>query len=132
MPRGKGGVGVALNSNLAGKVTKLEDGNERILPILIKTQPSICLICVYLPTNNSSTHSYIEFGECLDILDNIINKYSRDYTIVLAGDLNATLLEPRTGNKHDTLLQQFVTEQNLQCPKYEAMTFFQHSGLGSS
>ena len=134
MPRGKGGVGVALNSNLAGKVTKLEDGNERILPILIKTQPStcICLICVYLPTNNSSTHSYIEFGECLDILDNIINKYSRDYTIVLAGDLNATLLEPRTGNKHDTLLQQFVTDQNLHCPKYDARTFFQHSGLGSS
>ncbi|XP_071145324.1 uncharacterized protein [Mytilus edulis] len=132
LPRGKGGVGIVWSSSISGKVTKIDEGNERIIGILIKSDPKICLICVYLPTNNASVNSVVEYGECLDILDFIINNYSDTHRIVIAGDLNGTLLKPRAGNKHDVCIHSFVRDHKLIVSAATKHTFMQHSGAGSS
>ncbi|CAG2188871.1 MRPL18 [Mytilus edulis] len=132
LPRGKGGVGIAWSSSISGKVTKMDEGNERIIGILINSDPKICVVCVYLPTNNASVNSIVDYGECLDILDHIINNYSGTYKVVIAGDFNGTLLRPRVGNKQDVSLQAFVRDHKLLVPTSIKPTFVQHSGAGSS
>ena len=49
-----------------------------------------------LPTNNSSENSHLEYGECLDILHNMIVKYIYSYTIIVDGDFNGTLLAAKS------------------------------------
>ncbi|CAC5409957.1 unnamed protein product [Mytilus coruscus] len=133
LPRGKGGVGFAWSSSITGKVTKMDEGNERIIGIVINSNPKICVICcVYLPTNNTSVHLIVDYNECLDILDHIINKYSATYKIVIAGDFNGTLLDPRVSNKHDVSIQAFVRDHKLLVPLSKKPTFIHHSGASSS
>ncbi|CAC5381597.1 unnamed protein product [Mytilus coruscus] len=110
----------------------MDEGNERIIGILFNSDSKICVVCVYLPTNNTSVNSIVDYGECLDILDHIINNYSATYKIVIAGDFNGTLLGPRVGNKHDVSLQAFVRDHKLLVPTSRKPTFIQHSGAGSS
>ncbi|CAG2253468.1 unnamed protein product [Mytilus edulis] len=110
----------------------MDEGNERIIGILINSDPKICVVCVYLPTNNASVNSIVDYGECLDILDHIINNYSGTYKVVIAGDFNGTLLRPRVGNKQDVSLQAFVRDHKLLVPTSIKPTFVQHSGAGSS
>jgi hypothetical protein len=61
------------------------------------------LSCVYMSTNNSGD-SY------LDIVSSLLSTYSATHRIIIAGDFNGTLLQPRAYNKHDKLLQAFVQE----------------------
>ncbi|CAC5367358.1 unnamed protein product [Mytilus coruscus] len=79
LPRGTGCVGIAWSPSITRKVTKIDEGNERIIGILINSDPKICVVCVYLPTNNTYVNSIVDYGECLDILDHIINSYSATY-----------------------------------------------------
>ena len=92
----------------------------------------LCTINVYLPTNNPSVNSHIEYAECLDILDNMISKFRCSHKLVLCGDFNGTLLSPRPYNKHDQLLKDFVKEHNLSFTHTEGHTFFHLSGNSSS
>ena len=66
--RGKGGVCILLSKQWSSKVKRLNVGNERIVAIEINSQEKRCLINIYMPTNNSSVNSYLEYLECLDIL----------------------------------------------------------------
>ena len=72
---------------------RLNEGNERVIAIEIKGQENICIVNVYMPTNNRSNHTHLEYSECIDILH------------VICGDCNGSLLEPRPYNRHDRLLQ---------------------------
>ncbi len=50
--------------------------------------------------------------EHLDILHDIISRFSQSHKIILCGDLNGTLL-PSRANAHDILLRDFVQEHHL-------------------
>ena len=67
LPRGKGGVAIFWPNLWSSRIKKLSDGNERTIAIEIQGQVKICLINVYMPTNNSSVNSHLEYTECLDI-----------------------------------------------------------------
>ncbi|CAC5395286.1 NOTCH2 [Mytilus coruscus] len=94
-------------------------------------QPSLCsIINAYMPTIN--TNSETQYSECLDIIFDTIEKYQSNYVIILAGDLNWTLLQTRT-NKHDRMLREFVQEVSLFLPDIgNQPTFFHHAHHGSS
>ena len=66
LPRGKWDIAVAWKRELSPSVQELSTGNNRIIAIEIKSPMNICLICVYMSTNNSGD-SYLEYAECLDI-----------------------------------------------------------------
>ena len=83
LPRGQGGVSILWPTYLSSRVKKLEDGNERIIGIELSGTEKLCIINVYLPTNNPSVNSHIEYAECLDILDNMISKFRCSHKLVL-------------------------------------------------
>ena len=116
----------------SSRMKKLSDGNERIIAIEIQGQVKICLINVYMPTNNSSVYSHLEYTECLDILHNMISKFRQTHKMIVRGDFNGTLLGARPYNKHDYLLQAFVNGQGLKRIAKLEHTFFHHAGTSSS
>ncbi|CAG2188601.1 unnamed protein product [Mytilus edulis] len=129
-PRGQAGVSILWPKQWSSKIKKLEVGNERIIAITIATEPMLCIINAYMPTIN--TNSEIQYSECLDIIFDIIEKHQSKYIIILAGDLNGSLLQTRT-NKHDKLLKEFVQEVSLFRPDLgNQPTFFHHAHHGSS
>ena len=132
LPRGQGGVLILWPVQWSSKVKKMNEGNERVIGIETSGKDKLCIINVYLPTNNSSVNSNVEYTECLHILDNMINKYRNSHKIVLCGDFNGTILTARPYNKHDQLLQNFIKEHELIFEHTTNHTFFHHSGSSSS
>ncbi|CAG2228759.1 unnamed protein product [Mytilus edulis] len=61
-PRGKGGVAIAWKRFLTPSICEIPSGNNRIIAIELKPPMKICIICVYMPTNNSGD-SYLENTE---------------------------------------------------------------------
>ena len=128
LPRGHGGVSILWPSSWSNRVKKVDEGNERIIVIEISGEPKLCIINVYLPTNNTSVNSHIEYAECLDVLDNIITKYRNSHAVLLCGDMNGTLFAPRPYNKHDELIQNFIKEHSLNTLDSTQHTFFSSFG----
>ena len=79
----------------------------------MNTETKHCIICTYLPTHNPSVHSIGEYSDCLDILFNIIFKFSDTHKIVIAGDFNATLLASRSYNKQVEQFKKFILDLQL-------------------
>ena len=134
LPRGKGGVCILWPTAWSSKVKKLDEGNERIVAIEITCngQEKLCLINTYMPTNNSSVNSHMEYSECLDTLHSLISRNRQSHKIIICGDFNGTLLRTRPYNKHDRLLQAFVEGHCVYHVPTNLETIFHHSGLGSS
>ena len=132
LPRGKGGVVILWPKRWSSKIKRHSEGNERIVAIEILGKESLCIINVYMPTNNSLVNSHLDYMEYLDILHNLILKYRLSHKIVLCGDFNGTLLQAQAYNKHDKLLQSFMKEQCLGHISMKEHTFRHHSGKGSS
>ena len=101
LPRGQGGVSILWPTHWSSKVKKLGEGNERMIGIELSGTDKICIINVYLPTNNPSLNSHIDYAKCLDVLDRMISKFRNSNKIISCGDLNGTLLRARQYNKHD-------------------------------
>ena len=131
LPRGKGRIAVAWKRELSPSVQELSTGNNRIIAIEIKLPMNICLICVYMSTNNSGD-SYLEYMECLDIVNSLLSTYFATHRIIIAGDFNGTLLQPRAYNKHNKLLQAFFQEMKLKHVQSDKPSFFHHYGMSSS
>ena len=131
LSKGKGVVSILWSTAWTNNIKMLDDGNERIIAILITASTKICLINAYMPTCTNSSQT--EYRECIDIITDIIEKYQTTHKIVLCGDMNGTLLENRS-NKHDKILKMFVKESNLTTGAYlpETHTFHHHAGNSSS
>lgn len=131
LPKGKGGVSILWPTAWTNNIKMLDDGNERIIAILISASTKICLINAYMPTCTNSSQT--EYRECIDIITDIIEKYQTTHKIILCGDMNGTLLENRS-NKHDKILEMYVKESNLTTRAYlpETHTFHHHAGNSSS
>lgn len=112
VPRGKGGIAIIWPKSLGKQMKRLEDGNERIQAVELNAGDiKLCIINAYLPTLNlpSSRECY---QEMLDVVHNIIDRYSHSHNIVFCGDLNRSLLQTRS-NPHDAMLKAFVVEHCL-------------------
>ncbi|MES9880886.1 MAG: reverse transcriptase family protein [Sedimenticola sp.] len=133
IPKGQAGVAILWPRAWSPYVKSLPDGNNRVVAVSFNARKKICLVNVYMPTNNPSVNSSEQYLECLDIIHNIMEKYQHDHEIILCGDLNGTLLPPREYNKHDALLQNFISEHGLQRHNNsDKPTFIHHNGTSRS
>lgn len=131
IPRGRGGISIIWPKECDKYVTKLQDGNERILAIEINTNPkSTCLVNVYMPTKK--INSDFECQVNLDILRSILDKYEETHTVIICGDMNGIILDDRN-NSHDSKLNKFINENNLYIhPNMKSeQTFFHNDGKSS-
>ena len=71
----------------------------------------LCLANVYLPARGS-TEDEEGFGECLDMLHEIILKYNSSHTVIIGGDFNSSV-HRCSGLRWDRLFMEFVTEHRL-------------------
>jgi len=130
-PRGFGGVAFAWDRTLSHRLTIIPDGNHFILPILMKDNPQdLCLINVYLPCRGN--HSEAEFGDALDILSTIIDKYKVSHRIMLLGDFNASIIDRRCSR--DTKFSKWCKAMMISLPPDYPLdgTHLHHRGSGTS
>ena len=93
-PRGYGGVAIAFKRDMSKHCTSIPDGTCDVQPIIIQATPrDLCIINVYLPCRGN--HSESEFSSALDAIQVIMEKYNVTHYIILAGNMNASLLENR-------------------------------------
>ncbi|CAC5406056.1 unnamed protein product [Mytilus coruscus] len=132
IPRGRAGVAIVWPKKFDKVISKLDDGNERIIAIEIMSVPKpTCLINAYMPTN--AAQSLDEYKECLDIIFNIKSKYDQSHNIILYGDLNGSLISTRN-NKHDISLKQFTSVNGLKPTRdiQSKPTYFHTDGKATS
>ena len=130
-PRGYGGVAIAWGRRLSHRVKQIPDGNEFILPIIMKSDPKdLCIINVYLPCRGN--HSEGEFDQGLDILSTIVDKFKGTHLIVILGDFNASLIDGRCSR--DKKFCRWSEQLGIQLsPDYPRDgTHLHHRGNGSS
>jgi hypothetical protein len=129
--RGKGGVITIWPQKFSHKIKKLEKDERFVVIEVLADKHKMILINNYLPTMmTGSEPNYIEH---LDKLSALLEKYEVAHNIVIAGDLNGSLL-PARNNNHDKLLKPFCrrhqlrhTINNTHCP-----TFHNHNGKSNS
>ncbi|MES9881858.1 MAG: reverse transcriptase family protein [Sedimenticola sp.] len=129
VPRGKAGIAMLWPREWSSSIKRLDVGNERIQAIELRLiQGNICIINTYMPTLNLPT-SRCTYMEHLDILHDIISRFSQSHKIILCGDLNGTLL-PSRANAHDILLRDFVQEHHLINKNSQGtkQTYYGHGG----
>ena len=78
-----------------------------------------------MPSRNSKSDSADRenYQQLLDQLEEILNTYNRTPSVLILGDMNASLHQ-RKGNNQDTVLKDFQTSNNFHCLQKGAETFF--------
>ena len=97
-----------------------------MLVMLIRAQKcSICMINVYMPCRGLS-NSESDFRDTLDQVQEVINKYCHAYSVILFGNVNASLTRT-VPNSRDSILRKFCASQHLSlCEDYPVMNTFGH------
>ncbi|CAF2129717.1 unnamed protein product [Rotaria magnacalcarata] len=84
--------------------------NDCVIGIkILSASNEILLLNVYLPFDNKSVESLVQFEIALSVIDTLIGE-ANNSSIILMGDFNADLNKGRFGK----LLKSFVIERNLQ------------------
>ena len=109
--RGNGGVAIIWNSRINHFATKLDEGNERILPVLFKIPNNrpIYLICCYLPSGTSKA-AIESYANDIAVIEELAYKYA-DYNLIIAGDMNADIFHRQ--NRKEQMLGQMIKTHNL-------------------
>ena len=112
-PRGHGGVATLWNKNLTHRITKSEEGNERILINTIRMDPpelDLCIINCYFPSKGTDNHEQL-YTDVLDQIHELLSKYGDNHRIIICCDLNASLLYPKYS--YDRIAVQFMKEHGI-------------------
>ena len=132
-PRGHGGTAIIWRKALSPYIKTSTEGNERILVATLnlpKTSP-VCMICCYLPSGESR-EAIDTFTDDIAVINELLEKYSGTYSLVIGGDLNADLLN-REGKK-ERLLQESIDNFRLinRNEIIKNKRTYKHEGLGHS
>ena len=130
--RGRAGVATLWRNNLSHLVQKHPDGSDRIAVITIECSPKpLCIINAYLPSQGS-TDFRLQYSNHLDQLHEICQKFtSKDYIIILGGDLNASLTSPKYPHDHQAKAALEEMRIHLPSPHPTTPTFYSHNGRDS-
>ena len=91
--------------SLDSMIRELPDGNERILCIEMDANPiKLCIICVYLPCRGRGVDCEDLYHEALDCIREIYAKYQDSHTMILCGDLNASITKSCPSSRDKQLL----------------------------
>lgn len=130
-PRGYGGVALMWRKSIDNRITKLPDGNEKIICIeIIYSTAKLCLVCAYLPCRGRSTESETQFCDALDAIREIYIKYNETHTIILMGDLNASITRQIPSSRDRTFLV-FCRDLSISTLVPKIDTFFHVNGKDS-
>ena len=111
-PQGYGGVATVWKNHLSPFIKKTDEGNERILPILLTSKDgSILIINCYLPSGNSK-EATSKFEKDVATLEAIVYKYQHECDIIIGGDLNADLLN--RNSRKEQLLSAMMSRTSLE------------------
>ena len=123
--RGYGGVAILWRKKIDDKVKLLPDGSSRIICLELKVNcKKICIINLYMPCRGRP-EAEADFQDSLDEINEIIEKYHHSHSIILMGDLNASLnREPPY--PRDKALRGFCISNNI-CTDMPKVTTFYHS-----
>ncbi len=128
-PHGKGGVALAWNTRFSPYVTKLQDGNERIVCCSFKPpgMTPVLIVGVYLPSQRDAK-ALDELDDHLALMCAIIDKYK--LPVIILGDFNASLSETRD-KRQDRILKRFLKDNSLTLPEgMDNQSTYHHTGLG--
>lgn len=126
-PRGYGGVAIFWKKSLNHMVKSLHDGGKRIICCeLVSPNIKTCIINTYMPCRGRSSDE-AAFDETLDELGEIIAKYSCSHTIIIMGDLNASLNRPEPSYRDKKLIT-FCGKFKINAAVPSAPTFFHVNG----
>ena len=129
-PLGKHGTAILWNKKLSHLVTQHKDGSDRITVITLDCNPQpLCIVNAYLPAQGSKDFQY-SYDCHLDQLFEIRQKF-KDHIFVLAGDINASIVNPRY--PHDFKAKKALEELQIYLHGgYPlAHTFYSHNGRSS-
>ena len=95
--RGYGGIVTLWNKNLSHLVKELPEKSERVQATMITTRPpnkNLCIINTYMPCSSTPDCKF-KYQDVLDQISEIITKYEGSCNIILCGDMNVSLVEPK-------------------------------------
>ena len=85
-----GGVVTPFRINMDLRVRECLDGGCRVVVTEIVTDPSICIVIVYMPCRNSRTSD--DFDAILLDVQEILDKFPGSHAVILLGDMNSSIL----------------------------------------
>ncbi|MES9880811.1 MAG: reverse transcriptase family protein [Sedimenticola sp.] len=112
MPRGYGGTAILWRKEIDHVVNPISDGGNRIQCIEINGQDPLLVVSAYMPCRGLNDNVE-DFVDCLDQLQEIVNKYSNTHSIVIGGDFNEDM-KNRRNSKRAKELTQFMNELGLE------------------
>ncbi|VDI29632.1 Hypothetical predicted protein [Mytilus galloprovincialis] len=111
--------------------SQLPDGDNRIQAIEISTtKDPICLINVYLPSRGTDK-GHDAYRAALDILKELLLKYQRTHSIIIAGDFNASF-HRQYKDTQDELFKNFCKENQIELPSNYPIDHTYHQGDSKS
>ena len=128
-PRGSSGIAICYRHELLNSVEEKTDGSTRIAVIKLAAKPKpILIIGAYIPCRGTKNADK-DFLESLDVISEIINKYSHTCDVILTGDMN-TSLNRQTPNSRGSLFLNFIKDHHVLIPSCmdETNTYYHPSG----
>ena len=114
-------MSILYSKNLDLKVKRLPLGDYRINAVqVLSSHFFMYATYTHQAEGDKEGESY---RNCLDQLSEVLSTYGKTHAVLILGDLNASLLT-RTGNRHDSLLKQFVETNGLPCKQRGENTLF--------
>ena len=87
------------------------------------------IICLLPDVNTVTDGAEEEFAENMDVLHEIIEKFKPNCDIMICGDLNSNITNPKT--TRDTRCRDFFIKHGFQIPDNSGKnTFYHHNGKG--
>ena len=111
MPRGYGGVGVLWKKQIDHLIRVCQEGGNRIQCVELKGDNPLLLISVYMPCRGL-TDNLEDFNDCLDQLNEIIQKYSSTHIVIIGGDSNEDMYT-EAQSKRKQNMKDFLSENDL-------------------
>ena len=107
-----GGCLIVYKRNLAIPVNKVATSSSRLcVASLTNEYFKILVISVYMPVDDNSNVSFIEYGEIMNEMSGLLKIYN-DFTIIIGGDFNTDF---KRQSLNLNLLNNFITVESLIC-----------------
>jgi hypothetical protein len=120
---GKSGVGIMYKKTLEQNIKVIDCKSDRIIALKLNRLMALPLFifCVYLPADNDIDN----YRDYLESLDNLITYYKDFGYIIVAGDMNASIIDKYHVNRRKSqMLMSFARDFNLEAAniKYNTET----------
>ena len=112
-----GGVAIIWNKHLPLEVHPVQTSNHRIACVTVTSKIlKLILFNVYMPVDNGTQTSFIEFCDILDEISSLMKIYD-SYQCVIGGDLNINF--DKLNSINVTACKRFIDVESFECTAYK-------------